>query len=134
MAASAAAFILAGCATQPMSNNEATRVPAERVAKPALTVAQAGTGSIVVKRDSGLAGSACTFRLFIDGEAFADISHRELIQIYLPPGEYILSAKGLNVCGAGTIETALKLDTEQVRTYRIAFGAGMDAQLLPTAF
>lgn len=129
-----ALLLLAGCATEPISTRDAHPVPRERVLAADMTKPQEGMGSLIVKRDAGLFGSACTHRLFINGTPFADIDTEEKVQIYLAPGEHILGSKPNGICGGGNVETAVNLKAGQTRTYRAGVGSSGDIALQPTAF
>jgi len=87
---------LIGCATTPLAVDQATPVPASRILAPQLITHQSNTGILVVKRDSGFMGSACTIRVFVDAVPVADLSPSEKIELYIPLGEHsvVVSSPG----------------------------------------
>ena len=58
-----------GCATSPIAINQASPVPTSRILAPQLLAEAQYTGSLVIKRDGGFMGSACTIRVFRRGRA-----------------------------------------------------------------
>jgi len=126
---------LIGCATTPLAVDQATPVPASRILAPQLITHQSNTGILVVKRDSGFMGSACTIRVFVDAVPVADLSPSEKIELYIPLGEHsvVVSSPGI-FCGGGTSETAVVIMPERQRILRIASGQSGDIYLQPSAF
>lgn len=131
---SAALLILSGCATEVVPTQEASSVPRERILAPDLVRPSTESGSVILKRDTGLNNAACNFRLFLDGQAFADIGTSEKVQIYARPGEHILGAETNGICFAGNAETTTSLIAGQTRIYRVSVGSGGELKLQPTAF
>jgi hypothetical protein len=129
------AVSLTACATQPVSIYQASVVPSSRIlARQLLSQAQY-TGSLIIKRDSGFMGSACTIRVFIDTVPVADLKPSEKIEIFLPVGEHVVSATPTgNFCGGGTSEAAVVIRPESQRILRIASGQSGDIHLQPSAF
>ena len=64
---------LVGCATKPVSNEQATPVPEKQIISTALLEKRDGTGEVIIKRDSGFFGSACFSRVYVDGKEVADL-------------------------------------------------------------
>jgi hypothetical protein len=126
--------VLAGCATEPMATSEARPVPQDRILAAKLINPTPGSASLILKRDTGLNNAACNFRLFIDGQAFADIDTGEKIQIHPQPGEHILGARSNGICFAGNAESVTTLVAGQTRTYRVSVGSGGELKIQPTAF
>jgi starvation-inducible outer membrane lipoprotein len=58
------ALLLTACATQPVSIYQASAVPFSRILAPQWLSQAQYTGSLIIKRDSGFMGSACTIRVF----------------------------------------------------------------------
>ena len=88
---------LTACATTPLTINQATAVPDSRILASQLLAAVSNTGSLVVKRDSGFMGSACTIRVFVDAVAVADLKPSEKIEMYLSFGEHSVVAGSTGV-------------------------------------
>jgi hypothetical protein len=131
----AGALLVASCGTSLVETASAPGVPAERVIAPALLVAGIGTGTLIVKRDSGSVGSACSSRLFLDAKSVADIEPSEKIVLHLPQGEYQLGAEPNGACAGGLRETQVLVRVNDTVTYRIGYGNDdEDFFLLPTAF
>ena len=57
-------LLFMGCATSPIAINQASQVPTSRILAPHLLAEAQYTGSLVIKRDGGFMGSACTIRVF----------------------------------------------------------------------
>ncbi|MBJ5825209.1 hypothetical protein JGI40_07930, partial [Salmonella enterica subsp. enterica serovar Meleagridis] len=58
--------LLSGCSTQPVSTEQARSDSADRIWDKKIVNNSADTGTVVVKRDSGLMGSACLISIYID--------------------------------------------------------------------
>lgn len=125
---------ISGCATEPVPTNAASPVPANRVLNAGMTKPKDGSAMLILKRDTGLNNGACTFRLSIDGQPFADIDVGEKVEIHTPPGEHILGARSNGICFAGNAETATSVKTGQSRTFRVSVGSGGELKIQPTAF
>jgi hypothetical protein len=129
---------LTGCATSPVSVHQAALVPSSRMLAPQLVSqvqAQAQpTGSLIVKRDSGLMGSACTIRVFVDAVPVADLAPSEKVELFIPTGEHIVGVTSNGICGGGVAEAAVVIFPERQKILRIASGQSGDIYLQPTAF
>src|SRR5688572_25543567 len=62
---------ITACATTPLTIKQASIVPASRVLAPQWLTRTSSSGSLIVKRDSGFMGSACTIRVFLDAAPVA---------------------------------------------------------------
>jgi len=127
-------LLLTSCATTPISVEHASVVPASRILAAQMLAPSPRTGSLVIKRDSGFMGSACTMRVFVDGVAVADLEAAEKIELFVPLGEHIVGVTSNGICGGGTAEAAVVLVPERQRILRIASGQSGDIYLHPTAF
>jgi hypothetical protein len=128
--------VLTACATSPVSIHQAALVPASRMLAPQLVsrVQSQPTGSLIVKRDSGLMGSACTIRVFIDAVPVADLAPSEKVELFVPSGEHIVGVTSNGICGGGVAEAAVVIFPERQKILRIASGQSGDIYLQPTAF
>lgn len=126
--------VLAGCATSPVSYSEASTVPNSRVLAPELLSERPGTARITIKRDSGFMGSACTYKVFMDGRPVAQLRGGERVDFFVDPGQYVLGTFAEGICGGGTAEVEASLGAGQWKSYRIASGQDGTLQFLPTAF
>jgi hypothetical protein len=126
---------LASCATRPVSIHQASAVPPSRVlTQPWLSQGQ-HKGSLIVKRDSGFMGSACTIRVFVDGVAIADLAPSEKVEVFVAFGEHVVGAAANGIlCGGGVSEAAVTVRPESGKILRIASGQSGDIYLQPTAF
>jgi len=122
------------CATTPLTINQAVTVPDSRILAPQLLAQASNTGSLVVKRDSGFMGSACTIRVFVDAVPVADLKPSEKVEVYIPFGEHSVVATSNGICGGGTSEAAVVIMPERQRILRIASGQSGDIFLQPSAF
>ena len=101
----------------PISNSAATSVSALRYAH-----ARPGTVPVLVKRDSGFMGAACSTRLYVDGELVAYLGAGEKVILNVPVGEVIIGAEPGGMCAGGLVEREARLTSER----RIAFRIGID--------
>jgi hypothetical protein len=123
------------CATTPLTVNQTATVPASRVLAPQLLSETSNSGSLVVKRDSGFMGSACTIRVFVDAVPVADLRPAEKIELVVALGEHSVVATATGgICGGGTSEAAVVIMPERQRILRIAAGQSGDILLQPSAF
>lgn len=109
---------LVGCSSAPVSLATADRVPADRIvarAKPA-----AGLLPIVVTRDSGFIGSACSTTIYVDGDVAAYVRQGEAVTLYVPPGPLILGAEPTGICIGGLIETETNIVANRPARFRVA--------------
>jgi hypothetical protein len=128
------AFALTGCATQPVSTAEAVPVPRERILSPELLQQADGRGTVIVKRDSGIGGSGCSARLFVDAKPTADLRPSERVVLHLPDGDHILSAQPNGLCGGGMVETRVRVTSLETATFPMGYGTAGDFTFTPTAF
>jgi hypothetical protein len=129
------ALFLTACATQPVSIYQASSVPTSRILAPQLLSQAQYTGSLIIKRDTGFMGSACTIRVFVNTVPVADLAPAEKIELFVPFGEYVVGATPTgNFCGGGTSEAAVVIRPESQKILRIASGQSGDIHLQPSAF
>src|SRR5215813_4731117 len=104
-----AAFLMlsfTACATQPVSIYQASAVPSSRILAPQLLSQAQYTGSLIIKRDTGFMGSACTIRVFENSVPVADLAPSEKVEIFVPLGGHIVIAAPIGtLCGGGTSES-----------------------------
>lgn len=123
-----------GCATRPVSNAEAIAVPMERILDMGYLRPAVSTGEVTVKRDSGLGGSACSSRIFVNAKPVADIRTSEKVTLYLPEAEYILSAWPNGICGGGMSEVRAAVKSGGHLSFRVGYGSNGDFSINATAF
>jgi hypothetical protein len=129
------ALSLTACATQPISIYQASAVPSPRILTPQLLSQAQYTGSLIIKRDTGFMGSACTIRVFVDRVPVADLAPSEKVEVFVPLGEHVVGATPTEfLCGGGTSEAAVIIRPESQKILRIASGQSGDIHLQPSAF
>lgn len=127
-------LILCSCATSIVSNYDATPVPKDRVLDSTFLMPKNLANTLVVKRDSGVGGSACNSRVFLNGQPIADLATSEKITFYLLDGEYIVSAWPKGICAGRMAEVRVIMSGGKGQTLRIGYGSNGDYYLVPTAF
>jgi len=127
-------FSIAGCATRPISNADADTVYGDSILNSKYLNKKPNTGTVTVKRDSGLGGSACSSRVFVNAVAIADLDQSEKVVLYLPAGEYIFSAWPNGICGGGMSEIHSTVNSGAELNYRIGYGSNGDYTINATAF
>ena len=129
------ALSLQACATQPITLQQASVVPSSRILAPQWLSQGAYTGSLIIKRDSGFMGSACTIRVFVDAVPVADLAPSEKVELFVALGEHVVGATATGmICGGGASEAAVVIRPENQRILRIASGQSGDIYLQPSAF
>ena len=127
-------FSFTACATTPVTINQAATVPRSRILAPQMLAQASNMGSLVVKRDSGFMGSACTIRVFVDAVPVADLAPSEKVEVFVAFGEHSVVVTSNGICGGGTSETAVVIMPERQRILRIASGQSGDILLQPSMF
>lgn len=125
---------IAGCATRPISNAESKPVPSIRIIDARYLSNSPNTGIVTIKRDSGLGGSACTSRVFVNAKPVADLDPTEKVVLYLPENEYVFSAWPNGICGGGMSEVRANVKTGMELNFRIGYGSNGDFTINATAF
>jgi hypothetical protein len=125
---------LTACATTPVTINQAIAVPGSRVLAPQWLAQASNTGSLIIKRDSGFMGSACTVRVFVDAVPVADLGPAEKVELFVAYGEHSVVTTSNGICGGGTSEAAVVILPERQRILRVASGQSGDIFLQPSAF
>lgn len=126
---------VAGCATTPVPSDSATAQPATSIVDPAATTPRAGAGAILVTRDTGMLGMACTFDVMIDGQRVAGLRKGEQVTLYADPGERILSVQAREgICGGGLTQIAVQVVADTTKKVRVGMDHGWDIKLEPSAY
>ena len=118
-------FVLAGCATKPVSYAESKPIPEDRIysefeqySRPDATRAK-----VSFTRDSGMLGAAASLTLFINGELVARIRRKESVSAYLPAGSSQIALGPGNPTsgpvGSGLVEDELLVETGEEYFYRV---------------
>ena len=125
---------LTACATSPVAVNQSAAVPDSRILARQWLTQASNTGSLVIKRDGGFMGSACTIRVFVDAVPVADLGPSEKVELFVALGEHSVVVTSNGICGGGTSEAAVVIMPERQRILRIASGQSGDIYLQPSAF
>lgn len=119
----AAMALLAGCSTTPLATSDTAPVPPERLLSQAYSKPGKETGTLVIKRDTGLAGSACNWIISYNGTDLAILASGESFALHPPAGEATVGARPRAALCPGTmIETTILISPGKVRAMRL----GMD--------
>ncbi len=122
---------VAGCATKPITNDQAKEVPVQRLFDASLATQRDDSGQVVIKRDDGLRGSVCTVRVFADGKPAADLKPAEKVTLYLDAGDHVFSAQGTGACYGGLSAQSGKVTKDKSMTYRVGLGSVGDFAIYP---
>ena len=125
---------ISGCATKPVTNEQAQNIPAKQILDSSFFSKKEGTGEVIIKRDSGVMGSACMTRVYLDGKEIADLDTAQKAVIYPKVGNHIFSAWPKGVCGGGMSEQSGTVIDGKTLMYRIGYGTNGDFGIYPTAF
>jgi hypothetical protein len=129
------ALSLMACATRPVTIYQASAVPSSRILAPQWLSQAPYTGSLIIKRDGGFMGSACTIRVFVDAVPVADLAPSEKVELFVALGEHVVGATSNGIfCGGGASEAAVVISPERQKILRIASGQSGDIYLQPSAF
>ena len=124
-------MLLLGCSTEPVPTSEAT--PTQSIHSSAYATQKPGTGEVIVKRDRGFVGLACTAELSVDGNRIADLGDGEMVVMFLPEGGHIISAISDNFfCFGATAETGLTAKVGVTEYVRIGYTLGGTFFMSPT--
>jgi hypothetical protein len=124
-----AVALLAGCATSPVPADKADPVPSNRL----FAFGGKSESQLLVTRDSGLYGSGCNYRLYIDGTLAAEFASGEVARFGVKSGKHILGVKPSAACGGwGLVEREVDVKTGETVRRRITL-SGDSFDISPTA-
>lgn len=114
------AGLLAACNTHPISASRAVPAPAHRIYNSEILTPRDGAGQVIVTRDTGALGSACSIGILADGVSVAALNPGEKIEMYLPPGDHIIAGitRG-GLCGSAVVEAAAAVTTALPLAFRV---------------
>ena len=129
-------ILLSGCASTPISTSDSLLVPDSQIlpgGRKFLTQDK-NSGQVIIKRDAGFTGSACSTRIYLDAKPVVDLEIAQKFILNLPAGEYIISAEPNGMCGGGLTEvkTTVKQGTQSV--FRYGTSGNGSPSIYPTAF
>jgi hypothetical protein len=127
------AGILAGCASQ--SPQESRVKPGELIANE-WQRPTAGSGTLIITRDSGFGGSACPMFTYLDGKPFGSLWTSERITIYPGAGEHVA---GVQFGKKGTLcdkddAKSITIVSGETKRFRISFSDNGELKIQPSAF
>ena len=124
-----AVAVLAGCVTSPVPADKADPVPTGRL----FAFTEKSDAQLLVTRDSGLYGSGCNYRLYIDGTLAAEFASGEVAMFGVKAGKHILGLKPSAACGGwGLVERELDVKAGDTVRRRITL-SGDNFDISPTA-
>lgn len=128
---------LAGCATSPVTSDQARPVPPERMLAFG-TGEPASSGVLSVTRDSGFLGGGCYLGFYIDGQLAAKFDTAEKGIFYVKPGEHVIGIGNPGGGGLCNIEKGYRRETSTVisqgetKKYRLTTRQGDGAAVEPS--
>lgn len=125
---------LCGCATTPISSEQAILIPKNQVIDNRYMEQSPGTGEVIIIRDDGFVGSACSSTVFVDYVPIAVLWRAEKIVLYLPEGDHIFGAWPKGICGGGQFENRGTVQIGKRITFRTGYGPKGDYYIVPNAF
>jgi len=131
-----ALFGLTACTSIPVPTKDSILIPDNRILADGrqYIALSKNSGQIIIKRDSGLVGIACTTKIYIDAKPVADLDESEKVIFNLPEGEYILSAEPNGLCGGILTEIKVNVKANSQSVYRYAISLYGGPAIYPTAF
>jgi hypothetical protein len=117
---------LAGCAAAP---KETATSPGPHVLMPGMAQPAASAKASA----SGAAG-ACSYRLSIDRQPFADVNAGEEIRLRTPPGEHLLAARGNGACPGGDGGAFTSMPTGRAHAFRVSVSPAGEIDIEQSAF
>ncbi len=106
---------------------------ARRALAPEYLKPKPNSGLVIVKRDSGYQGLACSSHVLVDGHLVANLARSEKVSLYLSVGDHIIGAEPKGICVGGLSEVSVVARSDKTITLRIRYGSSGDFTLQPTA-
>lgn len=127
--------ILAGCVSTTTPSSSATPVPPSRIFARDYTKPGEGLALLVVTRDAGMWGKACSTDVFIDGVKVADVQPTEQVRLFVEEGEHLVGviARG-SVCLAKSSQTTVNVTRAKPYLLRIRSKNGIGIAIEQSAF
>lgn len=127
-------FILTACATSATNISDAKPAPSDRIYQD--DYVGSDSSELVFVRDSGLMGTACLAKIYIDGKEYAGLKSGEKVKFKVSPGEHIIGVTlrggGLCAFSADLVERDVNVSAGDVRAYRAFVDQGGNPSLMPT--
>lgn len=124
-------LLLTGCATSAVPTDETTpgKLLSGAPSQPA-----PGSIPVVFKRDTGLMGAMCPYRVFVNGVPTADLGAGQAVTIYVAPTKHIAGVRPGGICGGGDSEVEFDARDGRPRTFRVTIDHNGSVRMQPTAF
>lgn len=129
-----AILFLSACASGPVATSQASDVPSSRILTKRWLSPSSGTGTLIVKRDSGFTGAICPVRVHVDNTAVSDLMPSEKIELFLPVGDRVVRATTTGLCREGESEIKIAISSKMKRVLRIVTGESEGIKLQSTTF
>lgn len=129
-----AILFLSACASGPVATSQAGDVPSSRILTKRWLSPYPGTGTLIVKRDSGFIGAICAVRVHVGDTAVADLMPSEKIELFLPVGDRVVRAATTGFCRDGESEIKIAISARTKRVLRIVTGESEGIKLQSTTF
>lgn len=128
--------LLVGCASTPISTKDALLISDDQVLIDGRKYISQdkNSGQIIIKRDGGFSGSACSTRIYINAKAVADLDASQKILFTVPVGEYVVSAEPNGLCGGGLTEVKVSVKLGSKSVFRYGTSGWGSPAIYPTAF
>jgi hypothetical protein len=123
------AVSMSGCAITPTSSTEATPVPGWNHV--AFAYPGSNTVPVLVIRDNGFWGGACSTRISVNGELAALVSPGEKVLLHVPAGEVFIGAEPAAICGGGLVERRAETVRGKPLYFRVSYESLPESLLLP---
>ena len=129
------AVAMAGCSNQPIATSQAEPVPKNRMMSMAYAAPTGSSGTVIVKRDTGLMGGGCNWVAAVNGTDIASMAPGEIIVTHPPAGEVFVSVRPTAaLCPGGLLEATTKLEPGKTKAFRMGMeGLAGTFRLQPTA-
>ncbi len=130
-------YLLTGCATSPVSPENARNVPADRIYQTDLLVSEGNrTIPVTITRDAGFQGSFYKQILKVDGQRVAEFAPGETLTIYLEGGDYSFGAiSERTIIGVLPLEeTDVTIREGKINNFRIMCAPGRCPKVNRTGF
>lgn len=122
--------MLSACSTSPITPGQGDPVPPSRLH----SLKSQGGSTLIVTRDSGMFGSGCNYRLYVDNDLAAEFASGEVATFNIAPGKHILGLRTSSACGGGALkESELEIKAGETARRRISLDSG-GYYLSPTSY
>jgi len=111
---------LAGCTTTAVQGGREQSIPPDRVFDASLLTASAERSArIVVTRDKGLRGSACSYLIFFDNVKLFALRPSETATLHVTPGAHFLRLETTGgLCGLSATSQNVVIAADERQVYR----------------